>query len=124
MIDTTTRTYRAAERPRVTIKGWEKQEVYLTRINSKTAYFRGPYFVGEMAVDVEDVLHIDEPRQVTHNGWTETPAVDSWALHKSGDLDSRPVAEVSEDGTQIKLRIHTLVTDWMPASNYEYRVDS
>lgn len=49
------------------------------------------------------------------------PRVGDWADHKSRSLDPRPVAEVSEDGTQIKLRIHTLVTDWLPAKNYTFK---
>lgn len=49
------------------------------------------------------------------------PRVGDWADHKSGTLDPRPVAEVSEDGKQIKIKIHTLVTDWLPASNYTYK---
>lgn len=58
VIDTTPRTYPKGKRPRVVIDGWEDQEVYLKRINSKTAYFCGPYYVGEMAVEVEKVREI------------------------------------------------------------------
>lgn len=57
-VDLTPRTYRAADRPRVIIRGWETEEIYLVRINSKTAYFRGPGYVGEMATDASDVLEI------------------------------------------------------------------
>lgn len=59
-VDTTTRMFRKGHRPRVIIKGWEDQEVYLTRINSKTAYFRGPHYLGEMAVEVGRVIEIKE----------------------------------------------------------------
>lgn len=38
------------------------------------------------------------------------------ALHKSNQLDSRPVAKV--EGNKIYLQINTLVTDPVPASNY------
>jgi hypothetical protein len=60
-VNTKSRAYRAANRPRVVIRGWEQEEIYLTRINSKTAHFRGPNYVGEMAVDVQDVIEIKEP---------------------------------------------------------------
>lgn len=56
--------------------------------------------------------------------WKKTPKVGAWALHVGGHLDSREVVEVSENKKAIKLRIGTLVTDWLPASNYEYREDS
>ena len=41
------------------------------------------------------------------------------AWHKGG-LDPREVVEVSDDGKRIKIRIWTLVTDWLPAKNYTY----
>lgn len=41
------------------------------------------------------------------------------AWHKGG-LDPREVVEVSDDGKRIKIRIGTLVTDWLPAKNYTY----
>lgn len=60
-VDTTPRTYRVAERPLVVIAGWESQAgVRLTRINTKTAYFRATYFAGEMSIDVNHVLEIRE----------------------------------------------------------------
>ena len=49
------------------------------------------------------------------------PQVGDMADHKSGSLDPRPVAEVSEDGKQIKIAIGTLITDWLPAKNYTYK---
>lgn len=49
-----------------------------------------------------------------------TPAVGDQALHKTMNLDSRPVAEVSDDGKMIKLRIGHVVTPWIPARNYTY----
>ncbi len=52
---------------------------------------------------------------------TRKPHVGDMADHKSGDLDPRPVAEVSKDGKKIRLQIHTLITDWLPASNYTYK---
>lgn len=39
-----------------------------------------------------------------------------WALHVSNTLDSRPVASV--EGDMIRLRIGSIVTDPVPASNY------
>lgn len=47
------------------------------------------------------------------------PIVGATAWHKGG-LDPRPVEEVSEDGKRIRLRIFSLVTDWLPAKNYTY----
>lgn len=49
------------------------------------------------------------------------PHVGDMAWHKGG-LDPRPVAEVSENGKQVRLQIHTLVTDWVPARNYVFKV--
>lgn len=49
------------------------------------------------------------------------PHVGDSADHKSRTLDPRPVADVSEDGKWIRLQIHTLVTDWLPAKNYTYK---
>ncbi|UVG34345.1 hypothetical protein SEA_GRASSBOY_88 [Microbacterium phage Grassboy] len=49
------------------------------------------------------------------------PLVGDWADHKSGTLDPRPVHEVSEDGTQIKLSIGDHITPWLPAMNYTYK---
>ena len=46
------------------------------------------------------------------------PHVGDIAHHPT--LDSREVAEVSEDGKQIKLLLFTIVTDWLPAKNYRY----
>jgi len=53
-----------------------------------------------------------------------TPKVGDRALHVGNHLDSRPVAEVSDDHTQIRLQIGTLITDWLPASNYAYRSEA
>ena len=47
------------------------------------------------------------------------PQVGDMAWHKGG-LDPRPVAEVSGDGKKVRLTIHTIVTDWVPASNYDF----
>lgn len=52
------------------------------------------------------------------------PRVGDRALHVGNHLDSRPVAEVSDDRTQIRLQIGTLITDWLPASNYVYRSEA
>lgn len=49
----------------------------------------------------------------------ETPTVGYAAWHKEG-LDPREVVEVSEDQKAIKIRIGTVVTDWLPAENYTY----
>lgn len=59
-IDTTPRRWKASERPTASIKGWPG-EVKLTRINSKTVYYRDPHCVGEMAVGVDRLLAIREP---------------------------------------------------------------
>lgn len=48
------------------------------------------------------------------------PEVGMIAHHLAGILDSRPVAEVSEDGSKIKVRINHLVTKWLPAGNYRF----
>lgn len=50
---------------------------------------------------------------------TNTPTADAIAWHRGG-LDPRRVAEVSEDGTKIKLDILGLISDWLPARNYRY----
>ena len=49
----------------------------------------------------------------------KTPVVGYAAWHKGG-LDPREVVEVSEDRKLIKIRIFTVVTDWLPAKNYTY----
>lgn len=49
-----------------------------------------------------------------------TPKVGQWADHKNRQLDPREVAEVSENGKKIRLQIGTIVTDWVPAKNYDY----
>lgn len=49
------------------------------------------------------------------------PRVGQSADHKSRSLDPRPVAEVSDDGKMIRLQIGTILTDWVPASNYTYK---
>lgn len=41
------------------------------------------------------------------------------ATHRSGTLDSRPVAEVS--GTLIRLRIGGVTTGWLPRRNYTFQ---
>lgn len=46
------------------------------------------------------------------------------ADHKMGHLDPRPVAEVSENRRWIRLQIGTLVTDWIPSTNYYRRARS
>jgi len=43
--NTKPRVYCTAERPPVIIRIREKEEPYLTHINTKTAYFRGPHYV-------------------------------------------------------------------------------
>ena len=48
-----------------------------------------------------------------------TPKVGQFAWHVDG-LDPRQVAEVSADGKRIKIHIGTLITDWVPASNYRF----
>ncbi|QNL30052.1 hypothetical protein SEA_RUDY_82 [Microbacterium phage Rudy] len=58
--------------------------------------------------------------------WTKTPKVGAWALHRSGELDSRRVAEVLEiEGEKyVKLQFWGQVGGPFPASNYMYREDS
>lgn len=58
-VDTTTRTWKASDRPTALIKDWPGL-VKLTRINPKTAYFRDPGCVGELAVEVDRVERIFE----------------------------------------------------------------
>ena len=49
------------------------------------------------------------------------PSIGAMAWHKGG-LDPRPVAEISEDGSRIRLSIWGHLTDWVPAKNYTYVV--
>lgn len=63
-IDTTTRSWKASERPDALIREWPGI-VKLTRINSKTAYFRDSGCVGELAVEVDRVIRIFEGRDAS-----------------------------------------------------------
>lgn len=51
---------------------------------------------------------------------SNTPTVGAFADHLSGQLDPRPVAEVSKDLTKIRLQIGSVTTAWIPADNYSY----
>lgn len=48
------------------------------------------------------------------------PHVGDMADHKSGELDPRPVAEVSEDGRNVRLQIGSTRTPWLQADNYDF----
>lgn len=48
------------------------------------------------------------------------PIVGQMAWSRAG-LDPRPVAEVSEDGKEIRLNILGLITEWVPAFNYHFK---
>lgn len=48
------------------------------------------------------------------------PEVGDRALYRRGHLDSRPVAEVSEDGRRVRLDIMGYVTNWVPSSDYRF----
>lgn len=48
------------------------------------------------------------------------PRVGQWAWSRDG-LNPPPVAEVSEDGKQIRLDIYGHITDWVPAYNYHFK---
>lgn len=49
------------------------------------------------------------------------PHVGDLADHRSGQLDPRPVAEVSPDGRRIRLSIFgTPMEEWVPARNYRF----
>ena len=45
------------------------------------------------------------------------------ALHRSGTLDSRPVAEVDHEARTVRLNIGSLITDPIPRSHYTYTRD-
>lgn len=49
------------------------------------------------------------------------PQVGDIADHKTKDLDPRPVAVVSDDGTRIRLSIYGHISAWLPAENYDFR---
>lgn len=54
--------YPAGERPAIRVRGFERIPCYLTKINSKTAYFRSPYLAGEIATDVDRITMLaDQP---------------------------------------------------------------
>ena len=48
------------------------------------------------------------------------PSVGSWAEHVEGHLDPRQVIEVSDDKSQVWLRIGTQSVGPLPAENYAY----
>ena len=53
---------------------------------------------------------------------TRKPHVGDWADHKSRSLDPRPVAEVNESGTMIRLSfLGTISRTWFDAANYTYK---
>lgn len=49
------------------------------------------------------------------------PVVGCIAIHQFRELDGRPVTQVSEDGSHIRLLIGESETDWVPTSNYRFR---
>lgn len=58
----------------------------------------------------------DYTREKTAAGETWIPG--DRALHVNGQLDSRGVAEVSPDGTMLRLQLVSTVTRWLPAAEY------
>lgn len=48
------------------------------------------------------------------------PQTGDIAHHRTLDLDSRPVAEVSLDGQDIRIAIGDCISGWLPARNYRY----
>lgn len=71
----TTTRYRSGERPRIRFKdeskfsGWP---LSLVAINSRTAYFRSAWAVGEMACNAEDV------EIITHADGTPVTELEPW----------------------------------------------
>lgn len=54
--------YPAGERPPIRVQGFEQIPCYLTKINSKTAYFRANNISGEMATDADKITMLaDQP---------------------------------------------------------------
>lgn len=49
------------------------------------------------------------------------PKVGDWADHKSRTLDPRQVEKVDDLGKNVKLRIGTVVSAWLPAKNYDFK---
>ena len=50
-----------------------------------------------------------------------TPQRGDWAVRIDLPLDARQIDQVSDDGTQIKLAIGRITTDWLPVELYRIR---
>lgn len=50
------RTWRAADRPMGVVRGWG--DVLITRVNSRSVYFRAPNVLGELASPINDLIEI------------------------------------------------------------------
>lgn len=100
-IDTTSRTYPKDKRPRAIIKGWEAHETTITRINSTTAYFRAPYIVGELAIEVEEVLHVFEPVTIY-------AAVIEWPSNIAHDPDLILARSMKERAAQVTAALRSM----------------
>lgn len=49
-----------------------------------------------------------------------TPEVGALAIHHSGNLDGRFVAEVSEDQEHVRLDLSGRLTEWVPTAHYNF----
>lgn len=98
-----TTTYKAGQRPRIQVRDGVWKDAVLTKINSKTAYFRAAFIVGELAVDVDQVsmiLHADGTPVLESEQWPPLTPYDTgkrlvpqvWVLG-----DRRRPAEHDED---------------------------
>lgn len=78
-------TYKAGQRPRVRVEGLAvgNDTAVLCSINSKTAYFRSPYVVGEMACEVEKV------EIIKHADGTPVLETERWPLLTPYDTGQR-----------------------------------
>lgn len=54
--------------------------------------------------------------------WKSIPApkIGANAIHISGNLDGRIVADISDAGQEIKLMLFGSTTGWLPAKNYNF----
>ena len=84
-----TTTYKAGERPRIEVRMsdiW--RPAVLTKMNSKTAYFRMPWVVGEMAVEVNQVS------MITHEDGTPVLESEQWPPLTPYDTGARAEPKV------------------------------
>lgn len=94
--------------PSTTRDNWEdEQSVWGSYLDDK--YTAQQFALDTFELDEDEVAAL-RPR----------PVVGQMAWSRAG-LDPRPVAEVSEDGKQIRLDILGLITEWVPAYNYHFK---